>query len=478
LPFAVLPFLLAAFTALAVTNTGVPLVAVHVPLRAVLGLVLLAAGAVALSLRPAFVFVAWLALAPFLATAAADGAVGHRFRMAFFSAPPLLFVVWLLTRRRPVRASFVDVLPALYLGLVVTSPLLHGTPLDLNQANLNGSSVALTQIYSTVAIGVIGYYFCAFADLGESFERHVAGALLLAGSVIAGIVIVGKVLGLSGTVAGFEFGSNQTLSSGTEQLGRASALGGPGVLGTFLGFTLVTAIAILVWEGPRSLRRLSLVAVAVTPVALFLTLTRGPMLATILAGFAVIAVRSRKRWPSVVAVLMAVAVLVAAWGPLSSTSVYRNRVSDKTNVQGRQLLSTWSFQLAARKPVAGWGYGSFDRVKNSANLSSGSTPRSFGTDYTSHDTFLTVLVELGVVGIFLLVAPWLIVARAAIRRAVRPDPGRWALVAFLGILGVWIISAGTFDMRFFPFVSAFPWLVTGLLRRRTLGAREDTPELT
>jgi O-antigen ligase len=460
LPFAALPFLLGALTALAVTNTSVPFVDMYVPLRAILALAVLAAATVGIYLGPQTVFVFWFALAPFITTSAAEGTVGHYSKMALFSAPPLMFLMWVLTRRTAIRGSIVDALPALYLGFVLASWALHGT------------SGPLTQIYTTVGIGVIVYYFCVFVDLDESFERHVAAALLLAGSVIGAFVIIGKAVGLSGNFAGFQFGSTQTLhTTGAVQLGRAGALGGPGVLGVFLGFTLVVAIAILVWEGPRSLRRLSALAVVVTPPAIFLTLTRGPLLAASAVGLSVVALRSRRRWPGILAVSMAVVVLAAAWGPVSSTSVYKNRISDQTNVQGRKLLSTWSLKLAERKPVAGWGYGSFDRVKNSANLSAGSTtPLSFGTDYTSHDTFLTVLVELGFVGLSLLVLPWLIAAKQAVGHALRPAAGRWAIVACLAILGVWMISAGTFDMRFFPFVSAIPWLAAGLLRRQTLRA--------
>jgi hypothetical protein len=42
------------------------------------------------------------------------------------------------------------------------------------------------------------------------------------------------------------------------------------------------------------------------------------------------------------------------------------------------------------------------------------------------------------------------------------------IVGLLAILGVWIVNAGAIDMRFFSFVSALPWLVAGLLRRRVL----------
>jgi len=178
--------------------------------------------------------------------------------------------------------------------------------------------------------------------------------------------------------------------------------------------------------------------------------------------------RARSRWPSILAVILAALVLAAAWGSIRSTTFYKDRLSNVTNIQSRQLINRWSLELAGRKPLLGWGYGSFDRVKNSANLSSGSLPRAWGIYYTSHNTFLTILVELGGVGLALLLVPWLVVAGSAIRRVRFPTPERWAFIGLIGILAIWIVNAGTIDMRFFPFACTLPWLAVGLLRRMVL----------
>jgi hypothetical protein len=44
----------------------------------------------------------------------------------------------------------------------------------------------------------------------------------------------------------------------------------------------------------------------------------------------------------------------------------------------------------------------------------------------------------------------------------------WLVVALLGTIGVWVVNAGTVDMRFFPFAWVLPWVAVGLLRRRVL----------
>jgi O-antigen ligase len=469
-PALALSAVLAAGTALAVTGGHIPATNTGVPLRLVIGLALLAFLVIALWAGPLPVLLVWLAFAPFQNTLG-TGQSGHLFRQAFFSAPPLIFVLWLLLQRRKVRGSLVDALPALYLCYVLASALLTGTLVAVTQTGLSGSSVGLTQIYSIICIGVVSYYFLAFVDLDESLERRIAAVLLYTGSLIAVLAVVGKVAGLTGKVAGFDFGSSSVNSSGVVEQGRvAGPLGDAGVLGTFLGVVLVVAVAILVWEGPRELRKLSAFTVVVVPPALFLSLTRAPLLAAAVACILVVAVRSRSRWPGIVALSMAAMLLVVVWGVLASTSLYKNRFANASNVQGRAVLDKLSLELAARKPVVGWGYGTFDHVKNTVHVNLGSSPLppSFVFDYTSHNTFLTVLVELGGLGLALLLAPWLVTAAHAIRHARAPSPDRWVVIAALGIIGVWIIDAGTADMRFFPFASTLPWLAAGLLRRQAL----------
>jgi O-antigen ligase len=169
-----------------------------------------------------------------------------------------------------------------------------------------------------------------------------------------------------------------------------------------------------------------------------------------------------------------VVALVAAglWTSISSTALYKNRLSDQTNVEERVIMDRWSLELAGRRPFYGWGYGSFDRVKESANLSTGnsSIPFSQAIKYTSHNTYLTILVELGGIGLILLLLPWVVVARSSLGIARAGPPDVWVPVGFLGVLGVWIINAGTFDMRFFAVAWVLPWLAVGVLRRRVLDA--------
>jgi O-antigen ligase len=442
---AAMPVLLAMVTVVAVVRGGTILLAVA-------ALAAASVAAVWLTLGPQELFLVWLAAAPFVQSTLGSSGGGHNLRVVIYSAPPLLFALWALVHRRSVQPTFLDALPALYFVLVVVS------------AALSPTHTGLTHLYSIVGVGIVVYYFCAFAVLGNDVFTRIARVLLATGSIAAAWVIVQRATG-----AGSSSFQLDTVSSAER---AAGTFGSPAVFGTFLGAVLTLALTILVWKGPQQLRRLSVLTLVVATPALFLTLTRGPLLAAGSVAILVLVTRARTRWLTVVGVVIAATAVVTTWGAISSTHLYKTRFSDKKNVQARVVIDNWSFKLAAEKPAFGWGYGSFDRVKNASTFSAKPPlTRADVLPFTSHNTYLTILVETGVIGLGLLLTTWFVVARRSLAETRWGGPNRWALVGLLAILGVWIVNAGTFDMRFFSFVSALPWLAVGLMRRLDLDRR-------
>jgi O-antigen ligase len=428
--------------------------------RLVVPVLALAGAVIALSLRVELVFLGWLLVAPLLQESADVHRVGHVLVLALYVAPPLLLLAWTLSRHGSrVRPSALDVLPAAYAAYVVGSLVLTTSNLS---NDLFGTAKA---VWLTVGIGVVLYYFAAFGPLGTLGPVTIVRAFLVA-------VVIQEAMAIVDGLSGWNLWGDSGWRAGVAR--AVSTLANPGVLGTYVGMGIVIALSILVWNGPASLRRLAVAAVLLGLPAIFVTYTRGPIIAVLVVGTFIAITRPATRLAAACTFVVATALIVASWGDITGTTVYQDRVANRSNVQARVLIQDWSLKLAQEKPLFGWGYGSFDRVKNekAATFSTHGIPVDYGTSNTSHSTYLTVLVEYGGIGLLLGVAPLLIICWRSATEALRRPDARWLLTALASAVIVYAISASTLDMRFFSLVPSLPWLFLGLLRREQLATSD------
>jgi O-antigen ligase len=406
--------------------------------------------AITLTIDPKLLFTAWLFVAPFFQQSAlAETTIAKDLGRVLYVYPPLVFALLLILRgiSRPVRG--VDLLPALYFAYILVS-----TRLISNQPQTFGSD--LHHLYVTVGIGIILYYFVALGPPIPRLGQRLGAALIGSGSVLAAMAIVE---GLTGWNL-----YHDTFYWRGHGIARAVAtMANPAVLGTFLGMGLAFAIAILLWKGPETLRTPSKAFIALSVPALYFTYTRGPIIAIAAVGVAMAIFATRARWPSILLLVVAAATVFTLWSSFTSSSIYQARFGNTHNIQTRVVLQKASFMLAEQRPIFGWGYGSFNTVKNEADLQT-EDPAALAYN-TSHNTFLTVLVELGTVGLAILLLPWFIIGGRAISAARRISDTRWLFAGVIGALFVYAISVCTYDARFFSFLPALPWILLGVARR-------------
>lgn len=426
----------------------------HVPKPLVLVLAL-AGASVLLAVEATQLFLGWLFVAPIFQQSASTSHLGHVLSLALYSAPPALLLVkhFTVDGPRPARKWF-DIVPVLYLLLLVGSLLITASG-ELQ----HGALGTLHGLWENVAIGIVMYYLVAFwRGRGPSLIAT-ARVLLIAAALQAAMALV-------------EWPTHWNLWHDTHwqrpgDIRSIATLGNPAVTGAFIGVGVVAALAVLCWRGPVELRRLAIVMLLIGFPALYATKTRGPILATIVAALLIVLLSARTWLAGAATLALAVLLLVVFWPQIRTSSVYQTRLTQKQNVEARLVLQEVSFKLIERKPVLGWGYDSFDRVKFDVNVpSSGALPLSQALQSTSHDTYLTILVEYGVVGFALFVLPWFAIGLSGLARVRAPAPDRWFLVAMLGSIVLLAINAATLDYRFFSFVPMLAWLALGFLRRR------------
>jgi O-antigen ligase len=422
------------------------------PLVAVLAL---AGAAVLLSVDTVQLFLGWLLVAPIFQESAANSHVGHVLSLGLYTAPPLVLLVKHLGAEGPrPRATWFDFLPALYLVYLVVSLAATGGT-DFRTLGTVGT---LRTLYQNVAIGIVIYYVVGFwRGRGPSLVAT-ARVLLMAAALQSAMAIV-------------EVPTHWNLwhDTGWQRPGdfRAIAtLGNPAVTGAMIGVGIVVALSVLCWHGPFELRRLATVMLLLGFPALYATKTRGPILATLIAALLIVFFSARSRLVGVGAIALVALLLVIFWPRIQASSVYQARITQQQNIQARLVLQEVSIKLIEQKPVLGWGYDSFDRVKYNVDVPSPQLPLSQALQSTSHDTFLTILVEYGAVGFAIFVLPWLMIFLRGLGHVRRPAPDRWFVVAMLASVLLNAVNATTLDYRFFSFVPMLAWLALGFIRRR------------
>jgi O-antigen ligase len=419
---------------------------------AVQALMVLAIVVIYVSLGPDRLFIGWLFFAPLFQDYARHDRIGWILSSLVYVLPLGVMALHMLgSNTFARRLRWYDAVPFAYVMFVILSEAV------IDASALRSFHFYIGLVYGGILVGVPLYYFCAFGPLSRLSASGVSAALLSSSSIVGAMAIAEHYT--SWNLWGQHYGDHPARVVAT--------LAQPAVLGAFVGVGVVVATTVLVWDGPEKLRRLSVVTLAATLPALYFTYTRGPILATFAVVVVLIVARPRMRL--VAAGVAATAALVVAlnWGQISGSSLYRTRGPGETvNVRTRLVLSEASLHLAAQRPILGWGYGQFDTVKNSESFNTGTLPSKQLYDYTSHDTYLTILVELGAVGLALFLLPLILVAAMTLRALRWTTTSKWFSISLLGVLGVVALTAFTTDMRFFSFVPALAWIAAGLLRRR------------
>ncbi len=434
---------LAAGRAVAQSGSAIPL-----PL---LGLVALGGCATMFLLGPERLFVGWLLLASLLGNAADFSGVGYVIRWGLYLAPALIFLPMTFLDWGPRRLRWYDVLPGAFVLYVFVVMLLTSDALGTDTV---GTAKAFFQIF---VLPAALYYFLVFGPGRTITATRICWALMVGVVVQALLTFVEK-------ATAWNVWDDSSWRRGAASR-PVSTLDNPGVLGMFVGVGVIVALAVIVWNGPRTLQRLSIGVLMLGIPAVALTLTRGPMLATSVAGCGVLLTSRRGRFVGLAAVAISVIALVALWPTITASQVYQDRLTNQENVQGRFLLQDWSLRIAAEKPILGWGYQSFDRVKNESDFSTHGLPPSFVLDSTSHDSYLTVLVEYGSLGFLLLMLPWVLLIVLGLRAMPRIPDQQWLLVASVAAVVVIVLTGATLDYRFFSFALMLPWVFLAMIRR-------------
>ena len=219
---------------------------------------------------------------------------------------------------------------------------------------------------------------------------------------------------------------------------------------------------------------------ALALIMVFLTYSRGCWIAGLVA-LAGVMLLTRKALGQIVLVAVPLALFLVLSGVLSGPiDVARNRLQSEESEESalsRLPVVYASLRMIGEEPSFGWGYENFDRFDREFQRPVGNlvAPEK---DHASHNLYLTIFVEQGIVGLVLFCGPavwWLARTKS-----------RWRYLPTHGITGrtligaLWLVIAGHFIVNNFsrmqvPFGFGIYWLTLGLIASlvsRRLPARD------
>jgi O-antigen ligase len=212
--------------------------------------------------------------------------------------------------------------------------------------------------------------------------------------VIGAFVLGAFISGLYGLVAAPPSDEVRLAGAGGDPNETAAAL--------VAGLALAAALAIAL-RGKPLLRFACSVAVAICTFALFLTSSRGGLIALGAALIVAVILGGRQRGRMLAAAVGAVLVTVLYFATLAPDAV-RERVTQSDGGTGRVDIWTVGWRMVESSPVQGVGSGNFTVASIHHLLEPGAILRDdfiVDTPKVAHNTYLGVLAELGIVGLAL-----------------------------------------------------------------------------
>jgi O-antigen ligase len=228
----------------------------------------------------------------------------------------------------------------------------------------------------------------------------------------------------------------------------------------------------------RTARVFTMVFFGLAILMVFMSFSRATWLAGALTLFG-LAILFRQYLHRIVVVAAVLLVLLGITGVLNTQWQYAQQRFDSQQSEESALSRLPVFLAAVRmfeaRPVTGFGYENFDRVDRPFQGRVGDLvyPEK---NHASHNLFLTLLAEQGIIGILLYLGPLLVwLARSVARRSGLPAEGllgrRFVWMLWLALLAHIVVN--NFSRMHLPFGLGMYWLTLGLVA--TLVGRVPAP---
>jgi O-antigen ligase len=381
---------------------------------------------------PSAAVLIWLVAAPFVMT---TETAGERtvYWLLHRALPPFALATVLANRVLRISSS---PLPRLGPAEVAMAGYLAASIFSIAFLNERPLETAYL-LYDRVAIPFCLYATIRLAGLRVGMRRYLVPAL-------AFVALTQSIIGLLSWIA------PQILPGQWLTLVGARATGSlvhPSVYGSVLIFSGVILLYAAAQTRSNRARIFYLAVVALVTVALFLSFSRAVWLGTIFVGASLAFFRPRWMARALAAAVIAAVLVSPVVGDVAAFAV--QRLTSEESALSRLPVTFAAVRMFEERPLTGWGYGNFDEFdRQFQERVAGFSPTK---DHASHNTYLSVLAEQGLIGLVLYLVPPLWWAAATVVAIRRHGPSQRHRVEFLLllwlILGAHIIIASLSNVR-------------------------------
>jgi len=352
-----------------------------------------------------------------------------------------------IRKREPVRFGRAELAMLLLLAVVVTNILVLSPD----------PTRSLIRFYDRLVVPFCMYWLIRLIAPTEQDLRRflpVAFITVLAETIIGMIgIFAPQMLPIEWIRAGIERG--------------LGSLGNPAVYTSTMIFLSLLLLQYAMQGNSRWIRPLFILTIGVAFVCVFFSFSRGSWMGGVLVliGLLLIYPKTVRRLIAIGLVLMIILGSTVFADEIAFAYVRLNTVE---TAEGRILGGAKSIQMIVRKPFTGWGYDTYDLADEQFRTRVTDLNLATDQDKTSHNTYLTIMAELGVPVLILYLFPaiwWLLLSTKVWHRLPQTGLQSWHLLAMLWLLILDHFTVSNFmDMvRFNLFGTTVWWMALGLI---------------
>jgi hypothetical protein len=378
--------------------------------------------------------------------------VVHRALIPLALGITILSRMFIVTKRRPVGWGWAEWSMVIYLAVMVALVLLTAlTPLT--------KLYELFELYDRMFVPFAAYWLVRFVGPNERDLKRWMPAVVF---ICAAEIVVGFWAKYAPDTlpALWDITRMGTRMSGTFE--------NPTPYAYALAFCMVLIFHYAMNNARGLARLLLLFTFGMGLVCIFLTFTRGCWGAALVVLLGLLFIYP-KQTLALSVIAAPIIIILAATVFADEIDVALVRLDTRDTIDSRIVLDHAGEKMFLAKPITGWGFGNYDLYDWTFMERVGGAAPSYWdvTQGTSHNTYLTILAETGLVGFSLQFFPliwWLVLSIKALPQLPKTGFWSWRLLVVLWLsIFFYLVASQVVDMRFFWFQIGTWWMTLGLI---------------